>query len=149
MWAIPDSIFFFTRRLPGSPAAEVGLKRGEWIMKVNDDFITKKTEELLKEGESRKLLMGEYSTQENEAGETEGVITSYGEANLPAARPVEDVTIPAYDVLTGGVGYLAYNSFSTEDNSELLRLSQYYKENNVKEFVLDLRYNAEWTLRDS
>ena len=111
-------------------------------MKVNDDFITKKTEELLKEGENRKLLMGEYSTQENEAGETEGVITSYGEANLPAARPVEDVTIPAYDVLTGGVGYLAYNSFSTEDNSELLRLSQYYKENNVKEFVLDLRYNA-------
>ena len=127
---------------PGSPAAEVGLKRGEWIMKVNDDFITKKTEELLKEGESRKLLMGEYSAQENEAGETEGVITSYGEANLPASRPVEDVTIPAYDVLTGGVGYLAYNSFSTEDNSELLRLSQYYKENNVKEFVLDLRYNA-------
>ena len=128
--------------IPGSPAAEVGLKRGEWIMKVNDDFITKKTEELLKEGESRKLLMGEYSTQENEAGETEGVITSYGEANLPASRPVEDVTIPAYDVLTGGVGYLAYNSFSAEDNSELLRLSQYYKENNVKEFVLDLRYNA-------
>ena len=41
-------------------------------MKVNDDFITKKTEELLKEGENRKLLMGEYSTQENEAGETEG-----------------------------------------------------------------------------
>ena len=41
--------------IPGSPAAEVGLKRGEWIMKVNDDFITKKTEELLKEGESRKL----------------------------------------------------------------------------------------------
>ena len=78
--------------IPGSPAAEVGLKRGEWIMKVNDDFITKK--------------------------------------------------IPAYDVLTGGVGYLAYNSFSTEDNSELLQLSQYYKENNVKEFVLDLRYNA-------
>ena len=111
-------------------------------MKVNDDFITKKTEELLKEGESRKLLMGEYSAQENEAGETEGVITSYGEANLPASRPVEDVTIPAYDVLTGGVGYLAYNSFSAEDNSELLRLSQYYKENNVKEFVLDLRYNA-------
>ena len=66
----------------------------------------------------------------------------YGEANLPASRPVEDVTIPAYDVLTGGVGYLAYNSFSAEDNSELLRLSQYYKENNVKEFVLDLRYNA-------
>ena len=94
-------------------------------MKVNDDFITKKTEELLKEGESRKLLMGEYSAQENEAGETEGVITSYGEANLPASRPVEDVTIPAYDVLTGGVGYLAYNSFSAEDNSELLRLSQY------------------------
>ena len=80
--------------IPGSPAAEVGLKRGEWIMKVNDDFITKKTEELLKEGESRKLLMGEYSAQENEAGETEGVITSYGEANLPASRPWKTLRYP-------------------------------------------------------
>lgn len=104
-------------------------------MKVNDDFICRKLKNCWKKVKAE-LLMGEYSTQENEAGETEGGITSYGEANLPAARPVEDVAIPAYDVLTGGVGYLAYNSFSTEDNSELLRLSQYYKANNVKEFVL-------------
>lgn len=129
--------------IPGSPAAECELKRGDWIMKINDDYITKKTETLLSEGENRKLLIGAYSTQKNEEdGEEVGVITSYRTANLPASRPVEDVAIPAYDVLAGGVGYLAYNSFSTGDNSELLRLSQFYKENNVKEFVLDLRYNA-------
>ncbi|MFR5757797.1 MAG: hypothetical protein ACLUE2_05015 [Bacteroides cellulosilyticus] len=28
--------------IPESPASEVGLKRGEWIMQINDDYITKK-----------------------------------------------------------------------------------------------------------
>jgi len=131
--------------IPGSPADEGGLKRGEWIMMINDDYLTKKTEKLLTEGESRKLLMGKYSTEEDEEGEEVGIIQSDHVATLPASRPVEDVAIPAYDVYTSGtlnVGYLAYNNFSTEDNSELLRLSKFYKEHNVTEFILDLRYNA-------
>lgn len=131
--------------IPNSPAAEIGLKRGEWIMKINDDFITKKTEKLLNEGESQKLTLGKYSAEENEEGEKIETITSYRDADLPAARPVEDVVIPAYDIITNGtknIGYLVYNSFSTECNSELLRLSQFYKDNSITDFVLDLRYNA-------
>ncbi|WP_303207196.1 S41 family peptidase [Bacteroides oleiciplenus] len=131
--------------IPESPAAEIGLVRGEWIMMINDDYITKKTESLLNEGENQKLLLGKYSSQENEEGEKVGIIQSYREAYLPASRPVEDVVIPTYGILTGGtlnVGYLVYNSFSTDYNNELLRLSQYYKDNNITDFVLDLRYNA-------
>lgn len=131
--------------IPGSPADACGLQRGEWIMQVNDDYITTKTEKLLQEGETRKLLIGKYFTQETEEGEEVSVIRSDRVDNLPAARPVEDVPIPASDVLTAenlSVGYLAYNSFSTETNSELLRLSQMYKESNITDFVLDLRYNA-------
>lgn len=131
--------------IPGSPAADAHLERGEWIMQINDDYITKKTEELLAEGETRKLLIGKYLAQEGEEGEEVGVIQSERIATLPASRPVEDVAIPASDVLTGGninVGYLAYNTFSPECNNELLRLSQDYKEQNVTDFVLDLRYNA-------
>ena len=90
-------------------------------MMINDDYITKKTESLLTEGENQKILLGKYSSQENEEGEKVGVIQSYREAYLPAARPVEDVVIPTYGILTDGtlnIGYLVYNSFSTEDNSE-------------------------------
>lgn len=127
--------------LPHSPAAEAGLQRGEWIMKINDDFITENTEKSLSEGGALKLLIGKYSTLETETGEA-GIIISSHTANLTAARPVEDVTIPSYGIPADGVGYLAYNSFSTEADSELLRLSLFYKENNVKDLILDLRYNA-------
>ena len=130
--------------IPESPASEIGLKRGEWIMQINDDFITKKTEKLLTEGENQKLSIGRYVTKKNEEGEEEGSIESYREANLPASRPVEDVVIPAYALYTSGtlnIGYLAYNHFSKEYNSELLRLSQLYKEKGVTDFILDLRYN--------
>lgn len=52
--------------IPESPASEVGLKRGEWIMQINDDYITKKTEKLLTEGENQKLLLGKYVSAVND-----------------------------------------------------------------------------------
>ena len=131
--------------IPESPASEVGLKRGEWIMQINDDYITKKTEKLLTEGENQKLLLGKYVSAVNDEGEDESKIESYRDVVLPAARPVEDVAIPAYDVYSSGsinVGYLAYNSFNKEDNSELLQLSQFFKDKDITDLVLDLRYNA-------
>ncbi len=148
LYRIPDNdtayLALLTYVVPESPASEIGLKRGEWIMQINDDFITKKTEKLLVEGENQKLLIGRYVTTENEEGEEEGRIEGYREANLPAARPVEDVVIPAYNLYTNGtlnIGYLAYNHFSKEYDSELLRLSRFYKEKGVTDFILDLRYN--------
>lgn len=131
--------------IPESPASEVGLKRGEWIMQINDDYITKKTEKLLTEGENQKLLLGKYVSAVNDEGEDESKIESYRDVVLPAARPVEDVAIPAYDVYSSGsinVGYLAYNSFNKEDNSELLQLSQFFKDKDITDLVIDLRYNA-------
>lgn len=114
-------------------------------MQINDDYITKKTEKLLTEGENQKLLLGKYVSAVNDEGEDESKIESYRDAVLPAARPVEDVAIPAYDVYPSGsinVGYLAYNSFNKEDNSELLQLSQFFKDKDITDLVLDLRYNA-------
>ncbi|WP_291528238.1 S41 family peptidase [Bacteroides sp. UBA939] len=131
--------------IPNSPAAESGLQRGEWIMMINGDYLTRKNETLLTKGESRELLIGKYTTIENEEGEKAGVIQSNRTVTLPASRPVEDDVIPAYNVYKNGnlsVGYLVYNNFNTESNSQLLQLSQFYKEHNVTDFILDLRYNA-------
>ena len=87
LYRIPDNdtayLALLTYVVPESPASEIGLKRGEWIMQINDDFITKKTEKLLVEGENQKLLIGRYVTTENEEGEEEGRIEGYREANLP------------------------------------------------------------------
>lgn len=131
--------------IPGSPADQARLKRGEWIMMINNDYITRKTEDLLTEGETRELLIGNYFTQEDEEGNLIGFIRSDHAATLPAARPVKDEVIPAYNILTAGtmkVGYLAYNSFDPDYNAELIELSQLYKNENITDFILDLRYNA-------
>ena len=89
--------------IPESPASEVGLKRGEWIMQINDDYITKKTEKLLTEGENQKLLVGKYVSAVNDDGEDESKIESY-----------RDVVL----------------------------LSQFFKDKDITDLVLDLRYNA-------
>lgn len=54
-----------TQVLPGSPAAEAHLNRGNWIVKVNDEYITSKNEKkLLQTGEPMLLTLGRYELQE-------------------------------------------------------------------------------------
>lgn len=52
-----------------SPAADAGLKRGDWIMLVDGDSITKKTEERLTDGGARKLRIGKYVIVKNEGSQ--------------------------------------------------------------------------------
>lgn len=131
--------------IPNSPASEIGLKRGEWIMQINDDYITKKTEGLLTEGENQKLLLGKYTQDQTEEGKDTSYIQSYRDAVLPAIRSVEDPAIPIYKIHSDGtrkIAYLAYNSFSKEADNELLQISQHFKNEQITDLVLDLRYNA-------
>lgn len=137
---------------PQSPAAQAGLERGEWIMMLDEDYLTKKTESVMNDGNSHRLLVGQYFTTTDEEGNTVGVIQSDRNVQLTAARPVEEVVMPAYRVLVSEphrVGYLAYNAFEagTRTDSEayyrqLLQLSSDFKAASVTDFVLDLRYNA-------
>ena len=56
-----------------SPAEEAGLERGSWIMLVDGDSITKKTEERLMDGGVRTLHIGKYVIVKDENNEdTEG-----------------------------------------------------------------------------
>lgn len=53
-----------TNVLPGSPASTAGLERGEWIVKVDDEYITKKNEKtLLQTGKAMTLTLGKYELQ--------------------------------------------------------------------------------------
>lgn len=142
--------------IPNSPAADAGLERGEWIMLVDGDSITKKRETLLTEGGARRLLIGKYQIvkdEENEEDKGTGVIQSDREANLPATRAVTDDAIHKTAIFqingTYRVGYLAYNSFTAgttdsgqEYNDALRQFSQSCQQAGVNNFVLDLRYNA-------
>lgn len=139
--------------IPNSPAANAGLERGEWIMLIDGDSITKKTEKLLVDGGNRELLIGKYTVQKDEEDKEMGIIQSDRNVNLPAARTVTDNAIHARRIFTLQntnliVGYLAYNQFvpgstdGSQDYNAILRsFSSECKEAGVNNFILDLRYN--------
>lgn len=129
--------------IPGSPAAEAGLERGNWIMKVDTSYISKKYETQLLQGtEARDLVMGVWKKVPVEPEEGEGKTkadTEEGEETeyvykivpngktlkLPAARSVEDNPVHKYTVLPAEengqeikVGYLMYNSFTAGTKAE-------------------------------
>ena len=131
--------------IPGSPAEEAGLKRGEWIMMVDNEYITKKNETILTEGTAKKLLVGTYDETTDEEGETVGFIKADRETQLPATRDVQDKDIPVCQILEQNgkhIGYMLYNTFSPDNADEVKQYAQQFKDNNVSDVVLDLRYNA-------
>ena len=118
--------------IPGSPAAQAGLERGDWIMKVDTSYISKKYETYLLQGtKAVKLTLGEWKEVEiedeedgNEGGdgEDEGPTMEYrvvpidDPVEMPAAQIVEDNPVHKYEIIESPVkkirvGYLMYNSF--------------------------------------
>lgn len=153
--------------IPGSPAAEAGLQRGDWIMKVDTSYISKKFEvQLLQGTEARKLSMGEWKEVilEPEEGAIEDdpdtvfrVVPNDITLEMGAARSLEDNPIHKAEILTlsngAKVGYLMYNSFTAgttaepeKYNDELRKVSKEFQEAGIQATILDLRYNAGGTM---
>ena len=148
--------------IPGSPAAQAGLVRGDWIMKVDTSYISKKYETQLLQGtKARDLVMGVWKKVPVETTLFRSkyeykVVPDDRTLDLPAARVVEDNPVHKYEILPvkeNGrdikVGYLMYNSFTAgtkaepeKYNDELRRVSQEFQAAGVKHVILDLRYNA-------
>ena len=67
------------------------------------------------------------------------------ETQLPATRDVQDKDIPVCQVLEQNgkhIGYMLYNTFSPDNADEVKQYAQQFKDSNVSDVVLDLRYNA-------
>ena len=124
---------------PGSPAAEAGLKRGDVIVKVNGldipinfvgnsgyldtDFIY------------REMVYSSSCTLELKTGEI---------IKMTAREMVENPVILYHILENEGrkIGYLHYTSFTAESCAYLIEACQYFKDEGVKELILDLRYNG-------
>lgn len=131
--------------IPGSPAEDAGLQRGEWIMTVDNEYITKKNETILTEGAAKTLLVGTYGETTDAEGEAVGYVKADRQVMLSAARDVQDKDIPACLVLEQNgrrIGYMLYNTFSPDNADEVKQYALQFKQNNVSDVVLDLRYNA-------
>lgn len=150
--------------IPNSPADIAGLKRGNWIMKVDTSFISKKYEAKWLQGvDMHRLVMGKWTQIEIEPEEDEEettepvyeykVLATTDTLDLGVAATVEDTPIHTYKTLSlsdgSEVGYLMYSSFTAgttgepeKYNDKLRAISAELSQKNINRLILDLRYNA-------
>lgn len=144
--------------IPKSPAAIAGLKRGNWIVKVDTSYISRKYEAQLLQGtEPLEVTLGVYKKVEPEEGEEPvdiyRVVPVEGDpTRIGAAVSLVDNPVHYKDILTltdgSEVGYLMYNSFiagtknnAEEYNNELRNWSAELAQKDIHKVILDLRYN--------
>jgi len=128
--------------LPGSPAAQAGLKRGLWITSIDGALITTSNYKNLISGDARTLkVMQDYG----------GTTT---EVNMSKSVAVADDPVFAHNVITVGshkIAYLLYTRFasgtSNDDSehsydNELIKVFDDFIAQGCSDLVLDLRYNG-------
>ncbi|KAA6327911.1 putative CtpA-like serine protease [termite gut metagenome] len=129
--------------VPDSPAWEAGLKRGEWIFEIDGKPLSDANYTTLAGGGATKLGIGIW--HEND-------FVPIGEYTMEAARKINDNPIHYHTTIhyPNGkrIGYLVYNQFKAGINDgdntyddDLREVSHEFKDKDVNEFVLDLRYN--------
>ncbi len=132
--------------VPNSPAEDIGLERGDWIMEMEGEPITQNNYTRLYGSTGMNLTIGYYDS-------TADTILAYAETRqIASARPVDDNPVHyknVYERNGNRIGYLVYNHFSAgetvdgsnEYDNSLREAFQYFASRQVNEFVLDLRYN--------
>lgn len=142
--------------LPGSPAAEEGLKRGDWIMTIGGEPVSGDTESLLT------LLYPASPVTQTFGLASSPELSLSGDIRLTAAVLEDDPVFLSKTIAYQGrkIGYLVYNHFTdgpTDDDPDKanlfdLRLREAFrrfKTEKPDEFVLDLRYNGGGLVRSA
>ena len=122
--------------LKGSPAEKAGLKRGDIILKVDNQTITNANYTTILANQTLKLELGDF---------TDGAFISNGRSVTVTkvelqANPILADTIIAWPGKK--VGYLAYSQFLTSFDDSLRAIFGRFKTAGVNELVLDFRYNG-------
>ena len=119
----------------GSSADLNGLKRGDIIAQINGQNITSENYAELFGADTYTISLGQkLDGQITETGETVNIIKTELTIN----------PILFYDVIEVEgikIGYFVYDQFLDSYSTELNSVFQYFKNQNIDEFVLDLRYN--------
>jgi len=123
----------------GGPADRAALHRGSYFIKVNGDEITAENKAsiitALKQSGQVKIVPAEYVN--NTWNPLPEIMLRSGFSNENPVHYTRSFT-------AGGIttGYLYYNSFDENYDAQLLQAIAKLKKANVRELILDLRYNA-------
>ncbi len=120
-----------------SPASRAGLKRGETILKINDQFITIDNYQT--------LISNATSAKVYDSALKPRVVALSKEEVIESPSFMHKVITPSFGTR---IGYYVYNFFSPgrgesrEYDEEMDKVFADFKRNGVNELVLDLRYNS-------
>jgi carboxyl-terminal processing protease len=122
--------------LKGSPAEKAGLKRGDIILKVDNQAITNTNYTTILANQTLKLELGDF---------TNGAFVSNGRSVTVTKVELQTNPILADTIIAWSgkkVGYLAYSQFLTSFDDSLRAIYGRFKAAGVNELVLDFRYNG-------
>lgn len=129
---------------PGSPAAQLGMRRGSLVTAINGMPITSTNYVQMAD----KLYDGDVTiTWEQVTFDSEGYIqrASQGDTKLGRAT-FNDPSVYVSKILEFDngpkVGYMLYNAFDYGYDNQLINAFKTYKEAGITDLVLDLRYNS-------
>lgn len=119
---------------PETPASRAGFKRGDIITGIGGAPITMNNYRNLTSTLSITVNKGEYTTSG---------IAPAGTVSMTAEKLKLDPVLVTKIIPHGGrtIGYLFYAQYIDDFNTSLDGAFQYFKDNNITDLVLDVRYN--------
>jgi carboxyl-terminal processing protease len=121
---------------PNTPASKAGFSRGDIIVKLNGGDITRDNYMSLLSGASISVTKGILISQSISTGETFTLIAE--ELHLDPVLMYKIIERDGHKI-----GYLLYLQYiSSYNSSSLYTAFQYFKDNQITDLVLDLRYNG-------
>lgn len=133
---------------PDSPAEEAGLKRGDWIIAIDNKKVSTSdyTTYITRPTKAYSFTLGKYNPYPEEVDDPEFNYIEFdtlGVVQMPAPRYVEEKDVLKTGIVSAGsrkAFYILYNEF--DENTDLLKevLTQMSGQQ-FDDIILDLRYN--------
>lgn len=132
-----DGKTYISQPMEGSPAAEAGLRAGDWIISVDSVDTSQKTSDFV-----TKLLRGQPGTSVKVTVNRPLVADSILAFDIQR-RKLQQPSVPYHAVIGDNTGYIALSSFIDKSPSEVRAVLEEFKADpRVKNIVLDLRGNG-------
>ena len=120
--------------IDNSPAYKVGVKAGDYIIKINDTQVQGKSL-----SEAVDLMRGPVGSDIEITVRRIGYKKSL---NFTITRQISEVTSVKSEIKNNNVGYIRLTSFNENSSDQIKKKIKEFKENkNVKYYILDLRNN--------
>ena len=132
----------------GSPASEIGLKRGDWIIAVDNQKVSTSdySTYITRPTKAYSFTLGKYNPYPEDVDDPEFNYIEFdtlGVVQMPEPRYVEEQDVLKYGIISAGTRkafYLLYNEFGESTDA----LKEVFSQLNGQQFddiILDLRYN--------